>query len=456
MSLSRFAAALLACTAAGNSVAQETKPSDSPASAPASRPGETDTRPASRPDDPLRRAAAMIGEHINGGAPILEEYGREFLLAFPPSDLRALYVDYKYKHGTVTRVEELRRPGPKNGVYRLVFERKVGMRMELAVDGDPPRISGLLFSEALPEDDSRFKALSALTLYYGKTGVATCAIPDEGPIALVDGHAHDARYAIAGVFKLYIFGALIEEIAEGRRRWDEVVRLDPKLKAPPAGRLQNWSDDAPVTVHTLATLMITDSDDTAADHLLAVLGREKVEAMLPKMGMADPTPTLPVLSARDLFVLKYEPERTLADRWLKADAAGRRAMLPEVASRTRVDLAYAQTPRYADTIEWFATPRDVCEALAWIKRNTESGPAAEARAILGLHRGLPIDATYFPFAGFKGGSEPGVSCVAWLLRKPNGKWFAFCAAWNEPGAALEERRFMLWVQRYLELCAVDL
>lgn len=430
---------------------------DSRAADPATRP-EPDSRPASRPaeslpTDPLRRAAALVGEHINGGVPILEEYAREFLLAFPPSDLRALYADYRYKHGPVVRVEELRRSAEKTGVYRLVFERKVGMRMELAVDGDPPRITGLLFSEALPEDDNRYKALSALTLYYGRTGVALVSIPETGAPELVDGHKPDDVFAIGSVFKLYVLGALVEEIAAGARKWDEVVRLDPKLKSLPSGRLQDWSDGSPVTVHTLATLMIVDSDNTACDHLVALLGREKVESAFAKMGMKEPARNLPLLSTRDAFLLKYGLEPGLAERWLGRDAEGRRAMLPELAALSKIDPAASLAPRYADTIEWFATPRDVGAALAWLLRNTETGPAAEARAILGQNRGGPVDPSFFPFAGFKGGSEPGVSCLAWLLRRPDSKWYALTVVWNEPAAALEERRFMLWAQRYLELCA---
>lgn len=47
-------------------------------------------------------------------------------------------------------------------------------------------------------------------------------------------------------------------------------------KSLPGGILQNWPKGAPLTLHTLAGLMISQSDNTAADTLLEILGRDVV------------------------------------------------------------------------------------------------------------------------------------------------------------------------------------
>lgn len=435
-----IAAVLLACV--GAAPAQESRP---------------ETAPASRPLDPLRLMAARVAESVNLDPPgIPEDYSKEFLLAFPFVELRALLADYKFKHGPVRSIEELRRANDRTGVFRIVFERKVGMRMELMIKGEPPQVAGLLFSEALPEDDTREKAIFGLTTFHGRTAMALTTVPAEGPAKLFDGKEPDDAMAVAGAARLYVLGALIEEIAAGRRRWDEVVVLAPGRRAGPNGRLRTWPDGSPLTLQTLATLMTNDGDDTATELLLATLGRDRVEAMLSPMGVKDPASRLPFLSPREAFALKAEPGGAAAAAWLRLDAAGRRAALPALAATPPEALPAFFEPRYVDSIGWFASPREICDALVWILRRTESGPAAVARDVLGLNRGLSVDPAFFTFAGYNGGAEPGAHCAAWLLRRPDGRWFAFCAAWNDASTALDERRFLAWTLRYLELCAASL
>ncbi|WP_373047449.1 serine hydrolase [Vulgatibacter sp.] len=79
-------------------------------------------------------------------------------------------------------------------------------------------------------------------------------------------------------------GAVVAELVRateaGERRWDEVVRLAPEAYSLPSVLLQDWPAGAPVTLQTLATLMISRSDNTATDQLVHLLGRERIEAML--------------------------------------------------------------------------------------------------------------------------------------------------------------------------------
>ena len=48
--------------------------------------------------------------------------------------------------------------------------------------------------------------------------------------------------------------------------------------------MQDWPPGAAVTVETLATLMISVSDNTATDTLIRLVGRERVEARLAASG----------------------------------------------------------------------------------------------------------------------------------------------------------------------------
>src|SRR5262249_16388416 len=108
----------------------------------------------------------------------------------------------------------------------------------------------------------------------------------------------DAELAVASAFKLAVLAALREEIDAKKLAWAQVVSLKPEHKSLPGpeGLLQKWPDGAPLTLHTLATLMISRSDNTAADVLINVVGHAPLERLSP--GNA------PFLTTREAFVLK--------------------------------------------------------------------------------------------------------------------------------------------------------
>jgi hypothetical protein len=330
------------------------------------------------------------------------------------------------------------------------------MRMELMIAGDPTKIVGLRFSEGLPAEDTREKALFAFESFGPASGCALLTISPEGATKLFDGARPERRIAVAGAVKLYVLGALVDEIAAGKRKWSDVVALDGARRAYPAGRLAFFPAGSPLTLHSLAAAMLADDDDTAAEMLTATLGREKVEAMLGPMGVEDPASRLPLVTPRESFLLKNATDAAAAERFAAADVAGKRAVLAELAKGPPPELAIARRPRFVGTIGFVASAEELCRALAWLHRRTESGPAADARELLGLNRGFPIEDQFFTFAGYQGGAEPGAQCGTWLLRRPDGRWFAFAAGWNDAENPLDEKRFMIWVQRYLELCAATL
>ena len=92
---------------------------------------------------------------------------------------------------------------------------------------------------------------------------------------------------------------------------------------PVAARSSDWPRGAPVTLHTLAALMISQSDNTATDMLLHPLGRENVERMMAAIGVAAPARNRPLLSTLELSAIKTAPDAG-AQR-LAAGRRGRRA-----------------------------------------------------------------------------------------------------------------------------------
>ena len=282
----------------------------------------------------------------------------------------------------------------------------------------------------------------------GEVSLAAARLEEGGPAYFLTQKA-ERPLAIGSAFKLFVLAELVRQVKAGERRWSDVVPLGaPSL---PSGLLQDWPKGSPLTLHSLAALMISRSDNSAADTLLAALGREKVEALLPELGIAAPARNSPFLATREAFVLKYG-DPALLRRWTAADEAGRRALLDgelaaveaESLDRTR----FTGRPTAIGEAEWFASPADLVRTLDWLRRSGDA-TALELLAINpGLERGPAGD---FAYVGYKGGSEPGVVSMSFLLRSREGRWMAVSAVWNEGTAALDEPRFIALMSRLVGL-----
>src|SRR3546814_19943485 len=101
---------------------------------------------------------------------------------------------------------------------------------------------------------------------------------------LASAHA-DRQFATGSTFKLYILGELAAQIAAGKRRWSDVVPLS-HLSFSSAGTA-NWPTGTPVTLQTLATWMISVSDNGPTDPLTHLLGREALHARMKRAGSTD-------------------------------------------------------------------------------------------------------------------------------------------------------------------------
>ncbi len=296
------------------------------------------------------------------------------------------------------------------------------------------------------------------------------------PPKLAEVHTHqpDARLAIGSTFKLYVLGALADAVQQGKARWDEKLAIKGVYKSLPSGRLQDEVEGHEFALATYADLMISISDNTATDHLIHRLGRDKVETYMGTLHGAAKR-NRPFLTTREMFTLKLKPDPTLITRWKMVDEATRRDMLlpdnmarpsrpvgpshnpGEVADWTPdiKEAADWKTPREIETIEWFASANECCRLMADLaRRETFAGMEPLSHA-LRINPGIPVDKARWTKVGFKGGSEPGVLNLTWLLTRDDGKLYAVSIGWNDPKAPLEESRLIGLAGRAIELLAKE-
>ena len=249
-----------------------------------------------------------------------------------------------------------------------------------------------------------------------------------------------AAAPLGSAFKLYVLDALGTAVASGTVRWNQPLTVTAQLKSLPSGDLQNEPDGTRISVQDTAAKMISISDNTAAGMLINLLGRPAVEAALSTTGMASPALDRPFLTTRELFILKLGQWPALANRYIAANQAGRRALLASTVDRAPLPaVAAAQawtTPRDINSLEWFASADDICRAytaLAALARRPGLSPIGQ---VLSLNDGgLQLDPAQWKTTWFKGGSEPGVLTLAYLATTRTGQSYVVTVLAENPVAA---------------------
>ena len=258
-------------------------------------------------------------------------------------------------------------------------------------------------------------------------------------------HAVDATTPapLGSAFKLYVLDALARAIASGTVSWDQRLTLTSQLTSLPSGELATEPAGTQVTVLQAAQDMISSSDNTAADLLITLVGRTAVESAAAASGMADPALDTPFLTTRELFVLKLDDWPSLASRYLALGAAGRQALLtgtvdrvPLSALTVAAEKAWTQ-PRDVGTLEWFASPADICRVYASLAALSRQPGLAPVASILAINNGaLSLDPAHWSTTWFKGGSEPGVATLNYLATTRTGQSYVVSALAANPSAPI--------------------
>jgi beta-lactamase class A len=372
-----------------------------------------------------------------------------FLDAVPVTQWRALAADLRARHGRPLALGAVRVESATAGQVEIRYERAT-VGFTLVVAPQPPgMVVGLHVVGVKTAGDSIDKVAAEIAALPGSTAFAVARLGDGTPQMLQE-KTGGAQMATGSSFKLYVLAELARAVAAGERRWGDVVPLGPKSFS---GRLRTWPDQAPMTLHSLATAMIAESDNSAADTLMLALGRDKVDAALEASGHAEPARALPLLTTAEAFALKMPDNADLRRRYAAAAPAERRTLLREnaaILTAGRVDIgSVAETPAAIEQIEWFASPRDMIALLDGLRRQ-----GGEALPILAVNPGIaPADAKRWRYLGYKGGSEPGVMAMNFLAQARDGSWYAVSAGWNNPAARVDEPAFAALLTRLLNLLA---
>jgi beta-lactamase class A len=397
---------------------------------------------------PLEARADQVIGVINGTVAPDAVFSEAFLAAVPPAQLKSVSASLTAQFGQAVAVDLLDPRDGTRAVLHVRFERGLAKGSIAIAPDEGNRVSELLFTafDSLAVAGDTPAAITAdLAALPGSVNAWFAPLDGGAPTIIIGA---DKPLALGSTFKLYVLAALAEDVKAGRRKWTDVAALTEK--SYPSGRLQDWPQGAPLTLHSLASLMISISDNTATDQLIAVLGKARILKLMMDSGHADPGANDPFLTTRELFMMKGGPDSRVA-AYRAGDAAVRSAILDSLANQTvsldAVNAGFAAGPKALD-IEWFASPADLAKLLAYMRRTAD--PAGfEIMAI--TPSATPAILANWNYLGFKGGSEPGVINLTWLLTDKAGRDHLLTLGWNNPAAAVDEGKLETIAQRILLL-----
>jgi beta-lactamase class A len=387
---------------------------------------------------------------IISGLPVMYDstFTGQFLKQVPPMKLGMLVQQMTTETGPCTGMRIVERRSAYQVAAEASTKNGYSIPVLLTIEAQAPYlISGFFLRppvKAVATLDSLGKNFAALS---GRTSFTVTNLTGGSVIASINTAEH---LPIGSTFKLYVLGELVRSIRQKERSWTDFVRLDSAYRSLPSGRLHSWPHGSPLTLHTLAAMMISESDNTATDALIRLLGQNKVAQQQSAMGHDRPELNLPFLTTLQAFKLKYAPGG-LALKYAGKPSEEKVAMLSDIDTAVAYDsINFTMEPTAPDTIEWFATTAELTRAMDWLRRDALMHKDPTALEILGINRGVQIDRSW-KRACYKGGSEPGVINMTYLLEHSNGTWYAVSGTWLDPKGGVDETRFAGLMERAITL-----
>jgi hypothetical protein len=416
-------------------------------------------QPAPPPETQAAQAASLEGRaaqlpDIFTGKLELEDYFTpEFLAAVPPAQLRVVMASVLAQHGAPQGIDRVERIDALRGTAYVHFARSVGALKMVLDPAQGGKVSGLLISDFTSVGDSMAIVERELAALPGQTNYLVVRLDGPAPAEL---HARnpDLALAIGSTFKLYVLAELSDRIERRKMAWDNVSDIDRRSFSSKA--TEHWPMGAPVTLHSLASWMISVSDNGATDMMIDVLGRDAIGRRLMAIGNSVAERNVPFLNTVEAFALKSPKNDDVRVAFLAAGEAEQGKLLARSADRLTLDAIsgelFVGKPLHIDSIEWFASPRDLVRLMNHFRAEKRS----EARGIMAINPGISREAAArWQYLGYKGGSEAGVISMSFLLQSKAGRWYAVTGSWNDGSAPVDNEQFAALMRRMVDQIALQ-
>lgn len=327
-----------------------------------------------------------------------------FLSKLPKEKLIGILKGFEKQEGPCVTIEKV---DQNNFLYTTVKSQRA---MQLYLDKNQ-KIRGLWFGNATSFSDKLSIIIDELKKLPGKTSLSYIK---NGKTELLSYNA-DLALAVGSSSALYLLQLLDNKVRKTKLNWNSNIKLKQSNKGIPGGRLYSWPNGSPVTIQTLATMLMAYSDETASDHLFSLVRRKSLEQKSKK--------NRPYLSTLEYHKLRSEKTLKYKEQSLKE----KRLSLKKIGKTPWEKMQFIDTPFEMDSIGWFFSTKELCKSIFDLRK----APFASVNPGIAQRRG-------WDFASFKMGRAPGVLQYTQLVR-PKGSKDHYCVSitWNNPKGEIE-------------------
>jgi hypothetical protein len=268
----------------------------------------------------------------------------------------------------------------------------------------------------------------------------------DGALREIHSKSGDDRLAIGTLGMIWAHAALAEWIAEGGATWDDPLMIDESLRCLPESRTSVLAPGEILPLKTHARRALVEADNTAAEHLAAMLGRERIERARDRLRAEantrdEVTDGEPFLTPAEMYRLKCGAT-SLVNRYAAAANDERRRMLEEDVPKSDVSAALFLTwdkPQQIGRVGWHASAREMCMTLAGLWGACRERKGCEAASLLTSTRTEHKRDDGCVSIALAGG-EPGAIAAAWLRERPDGRVIVLAVIINDPATPIPERQ----------------
>ncbi len=331
---------------------------------------------------------------MNGGEIQASEFSAEFTAQIPIAQLKLVLDRVILKYGSVKSIT-----GTAGRFTARTEKNEVPIELGR---NQADRINYFFVRPGVPIVSDLSELVAALDKLSGDTAYL---IVSNGKVNS-SRHAK-TRLAVGSTFKLAVLLALKRRIDRGEATWDDVIRLRDNDISLPSGYLHKLPVGSPLTLHTLAALMIAQSDNTATDALIRFLGKPEISEIA---GLEI------LLTTREYFHLLADNK--LYSRYKAGGLAERRKLLETLSKIQKPDINQIDRP-FLENAEWHISTENLCNLIEQVSYLD----------VMRINPGLADKANWKRVA-YKGGSEQGVLNLTTYLVGKDDQTHCVSVTWN--------------------------
>ena len=286
---------------------------------------------------------------------------------------------------------------------------------------------------SLPQAVAKFGTLAA------QTGVFVGRINTANQCVSLQSSNQTALFNTASIFKTWVLGGAARAVQNELLASANPIVLDGSKNV--AGSVITSAPNGTVfNVGDLTTLMMGNSDNTATDIMHQLAGRGRVDQIFTDFNMAQPNVMTPLLGISETFHLVYNVNSVNRNAYLSGSEAFQQNFLQtDLIPRGRFTGGALSDNALLNTATWKATPLDICNAFAALRRFPEKSTSLRLidRAFAS-QAAQPFVRNQWDRVWYKGGSLASTSnnfhvlTHAWMLEDQGRDPYVLVSMANDP------------------------